>query len=208
MTLSVWRPGAADSVQTAVFVSFGRDLPVGSFEDMLSYLRFFTSPQRLERLRATPVAERGRAWLQFLAETDPEPVAEGHQGLQQYFARIQVANQRYREDAGPGWLTDRGMVFVGDTYRIRGEIVDTWHSLGMRGTDSNDVVANANGLIGRVVLMHVRADLMQANGRIDSARLTRVIVPLTRTCRSIKCQGNSQPNKWKSGSVIHPGFCS
>ena len=112
VTLSVWRPGTADTVTSPVFVSFGDDLPAGSFEDMLSYLRFFTSPQRLERLRATPVADRGRAWLQFLAETDPAPTAEGHQGLQQYFARIQVANQRYREEGLPGWLTDRGMAFV------------------------------------------------------------------------------------------------
>lgn len=112
VTLRVWRPGATDSVRTAVFVSFGSELPVGSFEDMLSYLRYFTAPQRLERLRATPVAERGRAWSQFLAETDPSPELEGHQGLQQYFARIQVANQRYRDDGGPGWLSDRGMAFV------------------------------------------------------------------------------------------------
>lgn len=112
VTVRVWRPGAADTVQAPVFVSFGSELPAGSFEDMLSYLRFFTSPQRLERLRATPPAERGRAWAQFLADTDPSPGQDGHQGLQQYFARIQVANQRYREEGGPGWLSDRGMAYV------------------------------------------------------------------------------------------------
>ena len=55
------------------------------------------------------------------------------------------------------WVTMTGMVFDGDQPRMTQfgpeivavamrtsdvEIVDTWHSLGMRGTDSNDVTAN------------------------------------------------------------------
>jgi GWxTD domain-containing protein len=119
LTLAVWRPGA-DTVRTPLFVSFGANLPAATFEDMLSYLRFFTSPSRLDELRRTPVAERGTAWAAFLAETDPDRVTEGHQGLQQYFARMQVANQRYRDDGGPGWLSDRGMVYtaLGDPEQI------------------------------------------------------------------------------------------
>lgn len=111
-TLHVWPAGRADTMRTPLFVSFGDDLPAASFEDMLSYLRFFTSPARLQRLRGTPVEQRGAAWAAFLRDTDPDPTLEGHQGLQRYFTRIAVANQRYREDMSVGWLSDRGMVFV------------------------------------------------------------------------------------------------
>ena len=109
--VEVWRSGARDTARAPVFVSFGDELPAASFEDMLSYLRFFTSPQRLEALRRAAVGERGAAWSAFLEATDPDPAMPGHQGLQQYFTRVQIANQRYRQEGGPGWLTDRGMVY-------------------------------------------------------------------------------------------------
>ncbi|HEY0969630.1 MAG TPA: GWxTD domain-containing protein [Gemmatimonadales bacterium] len=112
VTLAMWRPGATDTVRSPLFVSFGDDLPAATFEDMVSYLRFFTSPHRLDLLRRAPVSERGAAWAEFLAATDPDPVTEGHQALQAYFVRLQVANQRYRDEGGPGWLSDRGMVFT------------------------------------------------------------------------------------------------
>jgi GWxTD domain-containing protein len=112
VTLAVWRPGAADTVRSPLFVSFGDDLPAATFEDMVSYLRYFTSPQRLERLRRAPVSERGRAWAEFLAATDPDHATAGHRELQAYFTRLQVANQRYRDEGGPGWLSDRGMVYT------------------------------------------------------------------------------------------------
>ena len=119
-TVEVWRAGQADTARAPVFVSFGDELPAASFEDMLSYLRFFTSPQRLEALRRAPLAQRGAAWSAFLAATDPDPGMAGHQGLQQYFARVQIANQRYRQEGGVGWLSDRGMVYAafGDPEQI------------------------------------------------------------------------------------------
>src|SRR2546422_3305261 len=35
-----------------------------------------------------------------------------NEALEAYFRRIQVANQRFREAGDPGWLTDRGEVFI------------------------------------------------------------------------------------------------
>ena len=110
--VEVWAPGGRDTARAPVFVSFGDELPAASFEDMLSYLRFFTAPQRIEALRRAPLASRGAAWSAFLAATDPDPMQAGHQGLTQYFARLQIANQRYRQEGGAGWLSDRGMVYT------------------------------------------------------------------------------------------------
>jgi len=35
-----------------------------------------------------------------------------NEALDQYFRRVQIANQRFRESVDPGWLTDRGEVFI------------------------------------------------------------------------------------------------
>ena len=104
--------GSGDSTLTPLFVSFGDDLPVASFDDMLSYLIFFASPQRLSILRNTPPRERATMWAAFLRETDPVPETGQHEALQSYFSRIQQANQNFREEGGAGWRTDRGRVLV------------------------------------------------------------------------------------------------
>lgn len=130
-TVEVWQSGRADTARAPVFVTFGEDLPAATFDDMLSYLRFFSSPQRIDALRRAPVVDRARVWGEFLALTDPDPVEPGHQGLQQYFARMAVANQRYRQEGGVGWLTDRGMAFTafGDPEQV---FEPTTTSLGQR----------------------------------------------------------------------------
>ncbi|HEY0885218.1 MAG TPA: GWxTD domain-containing protein, partial [Ramlibacter sp.] len=111
VTLDLWRADGGDTVRAPLFVTLGAELPAATFEDMLSYLRFFAAPARLERLRRTPPAQRGAAWAAFLA--DPTGAGGNARELQQYFARLQVADQRYvEEDGPPGWLTDRGMVFA------------------------------------------------------------------------------------------------
>jgi GWxTD domain-containing protein len=106
------RADVADTARTPLFVSFGDELPIASFEDMLSYLRYYASPARVKALRDAASDMRSEAWSAFLAETDPVPTTPQHEGLQTYFARIQRANAEFREEGSQGWLSDRGMVFV------------------------------------------------------------------------------------------------
>jgi GWxTD domain-containing protein len=106
------RRDGPDSVSAPLFVSFGEDIPLMSFEDMLGYLRFFASISRLNALRSAPLEKRATVWAQFLRATDPIPETPTNEDLQAYFSRIQVANLQFRMDRNPGWLSDRGMVFV------------------------------------------------------------------------------------------------
>lgn len=112
LTLAASVIGSAAAVRTPVFVSFGESFVVASLDEMLTYLRFFASPERLAALRNAAPEARGKAWMTFWAETDPVPSTAEHEGLRDYFARLQMANERFREEGGPGWLTDRGRVFV------------------------------------------------------------------------------------------------
>ena len=111
-SLVLWPTGTPDTVRTPVFVSFGENLPVTTFDEMLQYLRFYASSSRLQALRDAGDARRAEAWSRFLADTDPNPQTAVHEGLRDYFARVRVANERFREEGGAGWMSDRGMVFV------------------------------------------------------------------------------------------------
>jgi GWxTD domain-containing protein len=104
--------GAQDSVEAPLFLSFGDEFGITSFDELLSYLRYFVSPQRLQALRDTPPEQRAAAWNTFWKQTDPNPATPENEALRDYFRRITVANSRYREANTPGWLTDRGKVFV------------------------------------------------------------------------------------------------
>lgn len=105
--------GQSDTVRTKVLVSLGDDLPIATFEDMLGFLKYFATAERLKVLRDAPVAERAAAWTAFLRETDPVPGTAEHEGLRDYFLRIRTANVRYRDDGLIGWQTDRGIAYVG-----------------------------------------------------------------------------------------------
>ena len=108
------RADATDTVRTPVFVSFGSDIPLISYEDLLNQLRYYVAPDRLNNLRNSPTEQRGQAWATFLRSSDPAPTTPEHEGLQTYFGRLQQANIRFRDDgsARGGWLTDRAKVYV------------------------------------------------------------------------------------------------
>ena len=106
------RRDSPDTAKAPMFVSFGEDIPLMSFEDMLGYLRFFASPSRLTALRTAPLEKRATVWAEFLRATDPIPETTTNEEMQAYFGRIQQANSQFRMDRNPGWLSDRGMVFV------------------------------------------------------------------------------------------------
>jgi len=105
--------GSADSVQAPIFVSFGEGLPVAKFEDMLLYMRWFASPYRLKVLRDTTPEGRPAAWMAFVKETDGNPMTPVNEDLVAYFTRLILATSRFREEGTPGWMTDRGKVYLG-----------------------------------------------------------------------------------------------
>ena len=111
-TITASQPGSADTVNRRIFIGFGPDLPVLSFTEMLRYLRFFRDQRQLQPLYTAKPNERGVLWRQFLRETDPNPNTPQNEALDDYFNRIREANSIFVSDFPPGWLSDRGMVFV------------------------------------------------------------------------------------------------
>jgi GWxTD domain-containing protein len=110
--VSFTRAGTADTASIPIFVSFGEDVPIMSLANMIDYLRFFAPEWRLKPLRAATPAQRASLWAAFLRDTDPIPETPVNEGLESYFERIRQANTQFVNDRNPGWLSDRGMVFV------------------------------------------------------------------------------------------------
>lgn len=110
--LSFARRGSTDTASIPIFVSFGEDVPIMSFANMVEYLRFFAPEWRLKPLREATAPQRASAWAAFLRDTDPIPETAANEDLDSYFGRIRQANVQFANDRNPGWLSDRGTVFV------------------------------------------------------------------------------------------------
>lgn len=111
-TVTVTRVGSSDSASARIFVGFGPEIPLMTFEELLTRLRYFASSERIRTLRDTPIDGRGRAWAAFRQSTDPIPATPEHEGLQGYFNRLAIADARFRNTGEMGYLSDRGTVFV------------------------------------------------------------------------------------------------
>lgn len=102
-----------DARKVTALVSFSRGWVVTNYDNLLSLLRYFVwAPDRLNALRNAKPSERPRLWREFWAATDPVPDTPENEALDQYFTRIAIANERFKEEGGAGWRTDRGEVYV------------------------------------------------------------------------------------------------
>lgn len=101
-----------DSVVGRALVSFSDQWAITNFEDVLSLLRHFGQDRAVGRMRDAPEPERPALWREFLRATDPNPATPENEALEQYFRRVLVANGRYEESGEPGWLSDRGEVYI------------------------------------------------------------------------------------------------
>lgn len=111
VVISVWQTGMSDTTRTPLFVGFGEELPVATYEEMLDYLRWFATPARLKSLRDTAPEFRPSAWANFVREN--ASLTGGSEALHEYFLRLYEANVKFREEGIPGWMTDRGKVLLG-----------------------------------------------------------------------------------------------
>jgi GWxTD domain-containing protein len=111
VVVSVWQTGMTDTTRAPLFVGFGEELPVATYDDMINYLRWFTTPAKLKALRDTAPEFRAAAWASFVRDNATQ--SGGKEALHDYFLRLSSANTQFREEGIPGWMTDRGKVFLG-----------------------------------------------------------------------------------------------
>jgi len=105
--------GAGAAARSTPFlVSFSDQWAITNYDQMISLLRYFERQDWVDKLRQAPAEQRPAVWREFYTATDPVEATPENEALEAYFRRVQFANQRFRESGDPGWLTDRGEVYV------------------------------------------------------------------------------------------------
>ncbi len=93
----------APSIGTLVFQDLNkaiRQLKYVAYQSDIDYIS-----------EATEVEEKRRRFDEFWKRLDPTPATEYNEAFEQYYQRIQYANENFRTFM-EGWLTDRGMVYI------------------------------------------------------------------------------------------------
>ena len=97
---------------TPFLVAFSDHYAVAKIEDIVSLLRYFAPPDSLRALLEAPPEQRGAMWQRFWRNTDPNPATPENEAMDEYLRRVQISNERFRDESIPGWLTERGEVFI------------------------------------------------------------------------------------------------
>lgn len=103
--------------------------------DKISQLRYVATQSEMDYVKdGASLAERQKRYAEFWQKLDPTPGTPLNEAMDDYFQRIQYANDKFRSYA-PGWLTDKGRVYIifgppdnisTDPFRGEGKSVETW----------------------------------------------------------------------------------
>lgn len=104
--------GDLASIGAPALIALSDERPIASFEDVVSLLRYFDDTAWVAVLRNAAVNDRPAKWREFWTKTDTDPETTLNEALDRYFMRVEEANVRFQEPGTPGWMTDRGEVFV------------------------------------------------------------------------------------------------
>ncbi|UCC49679.1 MAG: GWxTD domain-containing protein [Gemmatimonadota bacterium] len=109
---------------TTVVVALLPDWPFVSYAEAMSHLRYAGTPDEIEALSNVPPEERAQQLHAFWKRKDPVPETSENEFFEEYFRRLQEANDRFSDGVNAGWLTDRGAVYVtlGPPDGVRGSL--------------------------------------------------------------------------------------
>ncbi|MFQ6038240.1 MAG: GWxTD domain-containing protein, partial [Candidatus Aminicenantales bacterium] len=80
-------------------------------KEFLSTVRYIITPEEKKIFREIPEEERPGFIQEFWDRRDPDPDTEENELKDLYFSRIEEANRLF-SSGRPGWLTDRGEIYI------------------------------------------------------------------------------------------------
>ncbi|MGQ9672579.1 MAG: GWxTD domain-containing protein [Candidatus Aminicenantales bacterium] len=88
-----------------------RKLPP-EYADFYSKVRYIITKQEEKIFLELPDSEKDQFIEEFWARRDPDPNTEENEFKIEYFDRLEKANELFVSEGKPGWLTDRGRIYI------------------------------------------------------------------------------------------------
>lgn len=81
-------------------------------KEFYSKVRYIITKQERAVFKNLPPSEREGFIQEFWKRRDTDPETEENEYREEYFKRIEDANHLFREGGTPGWLQDRGRIYI------------------------------------------------------------------------------------------------
>jgi len=82
------------------------------FAEFLSQVRYIISAEERETFLELPDAQKPQFIEEFWKRRDPDPTSDVNKFKVDYMGRIARANELFHGEGKPGWLTDRGRIYI------------------------------------------------------------------------------------------------
>lgn len=82
------------------------------YADFLNKVRYIITSEERKIFLELPDSEKDAFIEEFWKRRDPDPETEENEFKIEYFNRIEKANELFLGEGRPGWLTDRGRIYV------------------------------------------------------------------------------------------------
>jgi len=77
----------------------------------IEQMRYYAKKDVVKKILSAPPDRRREAFLKFWKEIDPTPGTEANEVMEEYYRRVNYANDNFR-GFREGWKTDMGMVYI------------------------------------------------------------------------------------------------
>jgi len=80
--------------------------------EFLSQVRYIITNEERKAFLAVPDSDKPQFIEEFWKRRDPDPDTEANEFKIEYFKRVEKANRLFIGEGRPGWLTDRGRIYI------------------------------------------------------------------------------------------------
>jgi len=103
--------GKKERTKQFSFTWINRPVDMYDFERAIEQMEYIINDDDWSDIKEADEEEKREFFINFWNERDIFPETEENDLLEEYFMRVEVANQEFKVEDKPGWKTDRGRIF-------------------------------------------------------------------------------------------------
>ena len=98
--------------KTFYFYGSINTLSTESIAEKIEQLRYVAPAKEWHKMMKADDEEKVKLFKEFWARRDPTPGTPENELFDEYYKRVELANEQFGDRVRPGWRTDRGRVFI------------------------------------------------------------------------------------------------
>ncbi len=88
------------------------DFAIRNLDEAIKQLRYILPEKELKKMKTAQGKEKEKLFLTYWEKRDPSPATLENELMEEYYNRVEFANQHFRFSSREGWETDRGMIYI------------------------------------------------------------------------------------------------